>query len=270
MFHMNDLKGQDQSTQGWAVQFFSRLMQWFSFPQSWVDAFVQDKMSKTLKHKILAIMTNSGEIWTYLLNSTSSTARECFMYNLPAGTPMANGGDDTKRRAGFPINPSYVMIKHLDPCEDKRFESTTGEFCSFITKKGVLTKDPIILLKRFLVKLASGDGENAALGYAHLWAMNYRLKDKLFEIFDEDEMAAHQILTRIMFNLKKEHVKTRINWDFLKVDGDLPNENVLINLTNDTLMDKILSVEVPTFTDVLDKYHAVNSRNEVAALMALY
>jgi len=122
------------------------------------------------------------------------------------------------------LNPEYVRIRHLDPTVVKRFVSGRGEFISFITKGGHVFKDPIILLKRLLIKLATGQGDLAALGYYDLWAWNYNKGELLFSCFTEEEMAAHQITTRIMFNLKKEgvHVKP----DFSKISsGVYVNEN---------------------------------------------
>jgi hypothetical protein len=221
VLHMNDLKGQDQSVQGWGVEFFSHLLRWFGFPEETVLEFVHEKLSKVVRDKIMAIMTDSGEVWTYLINTTTSTARECFMYNIPYGHPMANGGDDTMRRGGLTPNPMYVVYSHVDPCEDKRFDSVRGEFCSFIVKKSKLFKDPIILLKRFIGKISMGAGEDAVKGYAYLWVFNYLKKEHLMECLDEDELEAHQIMTRMMFNLKKEGLTTRPDWSILKLDGEL-------------------------------------------------
>lgn len=220
LFEMNDLKGQDQSTQGWAVELFSLVMEHFGFKQEWIDNFKMEKMTKMIKDKVLSIMTNSGEIWTYLLNTVSAAARECFMFSLPPGLAMASGGDDTLRKKYGGVNPGYVELQALDPCEDKRFESTRGEFCSFMIKNGTLTKDPIILTKRFLGRLSRGEGETAVLGYSYLWAFNYRKAEMLSSIFDEDEMTAHQIMTRVMFNLKKEKVYTKPDWSILRINGD--------------------------------------------------
>jgi len=247
--HMNDLTGQDQSTQGWAVQFFKLMLEWFNFPKQDVDDFVYDKMAKQVGHKVLALMTNSGEIWTYLINTCSSTARECAIFDLPPGLPMANGGDDTMRRCFGTKGDAYRQVAHLDPCEDKRYESTTGDFCSFIVKNGKLLKDPIILLKRFLVKIARGQAEEAVLGYAHLWAMNYRLGDQLFDLLDEEELQAHQLMTSMMFNLKKEGISTRPNWDNLNIRGDLTSDIGLDLITsNPSKLEKFLNVS--TFSQV--------------------
>jgi len=131
------------------------------------------------------------------------------------------------------INPEYAAIQHLDPCTDKRYNSTTGNFVSFIVKKGSLFKDPIILLKRFLVKLAMGDAENAAAGYFHLWAFNYIQRDKLVEVFDEDELEAHQLLTHLFFNLRKEcDVRLHPDWSILSITGEAHEDNSIQDLWN--------------------------------------
>jgi len=224
-YQMNDQKGQDQAVQGWAVYFFMQLMRWFSFPEYMIEEFQRDKMSKQIGHKILAIMTDSGEIWTYLINSLSSAARECAMYDLPAGLPMANGGDDILRATYGGLSSDYIKVRHLDPSIDKRYVSDRGDFTSFIVKRGQLFKDPIILCKRFLKKIANGEGEIAIDGYFHLWAFNYAKTDLIAELLDEDEVAAHQIMTRIMFNLRKEGIKTHVDWSLLKIDGEVKDEN---------------------------------------------
>jgi len=224
-FQMNDQKGQDQSVQGWAVVFFSELLTFFGFSDQFVFDFRSDKVSKTIKDKVLAIMTNSGEIWTYLINTMSSAARECAMYDLPPGLPMANGGDDLMRAPYGSLAFDYVNVRDQDPTIDKRYLSDKGDFISFFVRKGVLTKDPIILLKRFLIKISQGKAEDAVLGYFDLWSMNYALGDVLYDVFDEDEMEAHSLLTRIMFNLRKEGLQTRPDWTKVRIDGELHEEN---------------------------------------------
>lgn len=223
MFDMNDQTGQDQATQGWAVVFFKQLMQHFMLPEDIVEAFEQDKITKVAFNHIMAIMTDSGEIWTYLINTTSSAARECAIFGIPPGLPMTNGGDDTMRSSvGLVETYEYSQVRHLDPCEDKRYSSQRGDFVSFIVKNGRLCKDPIILLKRLLVKIAVGDIENAFPGYFILWKQNYEKAEILADIFDEEEMSAHQLTTRLFFNLKRqEHLKRSIDWSKLRIDGEV-------------------------------------------------
>jgi len=202
-FHMSDMTAQDQSMRGWAVGVLEAGMKHFNFPKSFVKEFVREKFHKTVNGRNMRTMTNSGEIWTFIINTFGTAAREAFMYSLPPRVPMANGGDDVKRLAGFPLNPVYVRrFQKDDPCVDKRYESKVGEFVSFRYFAGVLVKDPIILLRRLLAKISIGDHKNCALGYYQLWAENYKKKDLLYDIFDEWEMEAHAILTRIFMNMK--------------------------------------------------------------------
>jgi hypothetical protein len=213
-FEMNDLVGQDQSTQGWAVRVLENLMRWFNFPEHAINEFKHNKMFKTLDGKVfIAIMTDSGEVWTFMINTISSTARECFMFNLQPGHPQANGGDDTWRAVAGTINPEYEPFRSMDPCEDKRYVSDRGDFTSHCYKNGVLFKNPIILLKRFMSRLATGKGEDAVLGYGEAWRRNYDLREKLIGVMSEQELAAHNVMTRIFMNLKHEGLKTRLSWD---------------------------------------------------------
>jgi hypothetical protein len=213
-FEMNDLVGQDQSTQGWAVRVLENLMRWFSFPEHVINEFKNNKLFKTLDGRIfIAIMTDSGEVWTFIINTVSNTARECFMFSIQPGQPMAQGGDDTLKGFVNPINPQYEVFRHMDPCEDKRYVSDRGEFTAHIIKNGVLYKNPIILLKRFLVRLATGRGEEAVLGYFDIFAQNYAKKEELIVVMTEPELEAHNILTRIFMNLRKEGLKLHVDWN---------------------------------------------------------
>lgn len=231
MYHMGDQTGQDGNAQGWAVIVLEELMKYFDVPEEWLTDMKDAKMRLTLNQKILQIMTDSGEVWTFMVNTVSQAARECLMYGLQPGDPMASGGDDTLRRSGKSVTHLYHTLEWLDPCEDKREDNRTGSFCSFITRDGMLAKDPIILLTRFLGKLSRGEGADAAQGYFALWSMNFKLRDRLYELFDEDEMDAHQIMTRIMFNLKDEGIKINADWKSLSVSGDIDQHSYAERVT---------------------------------------
>jgi hypothetical protein len=229
---MTDLEGQDGTTQGWAVVFFENLMRWFGLPENFVLEWVRNKKSKEVNGKILAIMTGSGEIWTYLLNSTSSAAMEIFRYNMPPYFPMAASGDDIRRKRGLLVSPEYEKLRHLDPTIVKRFQSARGEFISFMSVGPHVFKDPVILAKRFLAKLSSGDGDDAVLGYYDLWKHNYNKGEVLMSLLTEEEMISHQILTRIMFNLKAEKISIRPDWSKISSainvseEGDMAAERI--------------------------------------------
>jgi len=250
VFEMNDQKGQDQSVQGWAVVFFSELLNHFSFPNDFIERFKKDKTTKELNGKVLGIMTDSGEVWTYLINSTSSSARECAMFNLRPGHPMAGGGDDIMRRPAGGVTEEYRSVEHLDPSIDKRYVSERGDFCSFILKNHRLFKDPIILLKRFMGKVAMGKAEEAVLGYSLLWSFNYNQGDSLVECLDEEELTAQQLLNRQMFNLKKYGIRTKPDWSILKLDGE-PQSELALDMFTDKKLEKVVeTVEANAMNDV--------------------
>jgi len=213
IYEMSDQTGQDQAAQGWAVRVFENLMLWFSFPQHVVDQFKQFKLFKVAQGHIVAIMTDSGEVWTFLINTISSTARECLMYDIRPGHPMANGGDDTLRAPIVTVSVNYAPFANIDPCADKRYTSKRGDFTSHCIVKGVLFKNPQLLLARFVNKVASGRGQESVLGYAEMFKRNYDLKELLVDLLTEEEMDAHNIMTRIMFNLRREGLKAPKSWE---------------------------------------------------------
>jgi hypothetical protein len=165
------------------------------------------------------------------------------MFGIPQGFPMACGGDDIMRAQGLSETFAYRQVKHLDPTIDKRYDSDRGDFCSFIVKKGRLFKDPVILLKRFLGKLSAGKGDDAALGYFHLWAFNYRQSEYLFDCFDEDELKAHAILTRIMMNLKREGIRVHPDWSLLRLDGEVQSEWSALDIMENVPPDILTKIE---------------------------
>jgi hypothetical protein len=65
-----------------------------------------------------------------------------------------------------------------------------------------------------------GAAEDAMDGYFQLWAFNYN-KTELLQLLDEDELEAHQIMTRIVFNAKKEGIKRHLDWSRLRIDGEV-------------------------------------------------
>jgi len=267
MYHMNDQKAQDQAVQGWAVVFFSHLMRWFGIPEDFVTEFIADKMNKQLGRKIMALMTDSGEIWTYLINSGSSAARECARYGLPPGLPMANGGDDIKRRRYGQLTLEYLQVQNQDPSIDKRYESMRGDFVSFIVKRRTLFKDPIILLKRFLARLSRGEATQIIDGYFHLWAFNYAKGEKL-QYLDEDELEAHQIMTRIMFNLRKEGVKAHLDWSILRIDGEIHDDRPYDLFLDSDLASNYL--DTPSSTSAGEVLYESAVSAAATALQAMY
>jgi hypothetical protein len=209
----------------------------------------------------LALMTFSGEIFTYMINTFSSTARECFMWNLLPGMPMSSGGDDIMRMVVGRKNQKYLEYEHQDPCIDKRYESTRGDFTGFIVTHGRVYKDPVILFKRLMAQLARGNGENVALGYFDLWMINYNHGERIFDDLDEVELMHSSALNRIMFNLRKIYgVTTNMPWERIQqIDAYVsPDavERVLDSFSDDRLWEKVMEsdpISIPTIVGLYNE-----------------
>jgi len=220
-FELRDFKAQDITTSGWALVFITRMFEFFNLPQDFQIRFKERKLHKRVGRHVLSIMTDPGEIFTWFINTTTATAHECAIYNPPVGWPMQVSGDDLQRRAGLAMTQAYVTkFVNIDPMIQKRETTKVGGFCSYTTRQGVVYKDPILLLKRFLVKISSGKGELSALGYWDLWVTNYLKRESIFTVMTQEEQQAHQILTRIMFNLKKHGIRISPDWSKLSFVGE--------------------------------------------------
>jgi len=218
---MLDLTALDTSVRGGAVLVMSKLMRRFSIPEDLIEAYIADKMDFHTRNLTFAIMTFSGEIFTWLGNTIDVASRECAMFDMPPGWPMASSGDDIWRPAGLPKSTFEVKHAGIDSKQEKREIASTGSFCSFLIKRGYLLKDPIILYKRLKGQLTRGRHDEIALGYFELFSHNYNLSDRLYSLLDENQIEHVVATNRIMFNLKKYGYKGRLPWEKLDVNEAL-------------------------------------------------
>lgn len=138
---------------------------------------------------------------------------------------MATGGDDVMKKAGLSLSHRYLLFQKMDPSKDKRYVSRRGDFCSFIIINGRIYKDPVILFKRLIAQLERGNGENVALGYFDMFAINYRQGDHIVEDLSANEQMYISAVNRIMFNLKRLYgVKTHIPWENLNITEEYERE----------------------------------------------
>ncbi|UQS94373.1 MAG: replicase [Brapardiv virus 3] len=214
---INDLVGQDQGMSGGYVQMFVRCMEHFNVPTDLIDYYVNSKLDFKTRTAVIGIMTLSGEIFTYLLNTLGSTSRECLKFNLQPGVPMANGGDDTARLGTMNTALDWSSWEQFDKCDDKRYQSTRGEFVSFIVTKGRVLKNPEVLWLRLMGQIERGNLDNCYLGYFEHWARSYRLREELHSIYNENEMEYHNLLTNFFMNGQKyTSVANKANWRLVR------------------------------------------------------
>ncbi|UQS94371.1 MAG: replicase [Brapardiv virus 1] len=219
---INDLVGQDQGMSGGYVRMFTNLMEHFNVPSDLIEFYVDSKLDFKTRVAVIGIMTLSGEIFTYLLNTLGSASRECLKFALQPGVPMANGGDDTARLGGVQTAHDWALWEQFDKCEDKRYISQRGEFVSFLISKGRVVKNPIILWLRLQGQIERGNLDNCYLGYFEHWARAYRLREELHDIYDEEMMEYHNLLTTFFMNGHKySNVAHKANWQLVRECEDV-------------------------------------------------
>lgn len=221
-----DISALDTTVQGEAVVLMVELMSRYGIPQDLIDRYRRDKLDFKTRNLHFAIMTFSGEIFTWLTNSVKTVAKECLKFSIPPGFPMMNSGDDILRRAGLVESSLWELWGHVDKGVEKRSVGVRGSFCSFIVCKGLVLKDPILLFKRLMGWLSVGKADDIALGYFEMFSRNYLLSDRLYDVLNEREISHVMAVNDVMFHPKKYGFPTKLPWKKLDVsDFDKPSLN---------------------------------------------
>jgi len=265
-FEILDISGLDGSVRGGAVVLMTRLMRRYGIPEDLIEDYTKDKADFKTRSMHFAIMTFSGELFTWLINTIFTMARECLKYDIKYGEPIAGSGDDILRLAGLFVSPQWAQWEPYDHCKEKRSQSNIGEFCSFLISKGVLLKDPIILYKRLVGQLERGKKDEIAYGYFELFAHNYMLGDNLYDLLNEEQMEAVVCVNRIMFNLSKHGIYKKLPWHILhEADlaldpGERPDKNFVLrfidvvqNITGEITDNDILSTYTMRESNVISQ-----------------
>jgi hypothetical protein len=255
-----DISALDTTVKGEGVVLIEKLMIRYGVPLDVVAAYREDKMDFHTRNLHFAIMTFSGEIFTWLVNSVDTVAKECLKFDIPPGWPMMNSGDDIERKAGLPVSQEWAQWEAVEDRVEKREVSDVGSFCSFTIKRGIVYKDPVLLVKRLCGKIAMGSIDDVALGYFEMFAFNYALGDIIYDVMTQTELMHMSVLNRIMFNLHSFGFKSKVDWskvkiseyDRVQVDVKFMSE-VVTHLSEDYEYITSLSQEpiVPSYTDML-------------------
>jgi len=219
-YEMSDVSGMDATVTGHAVQLMVRLMGHFNIPEDLIQYYVQSKCDFKTKAYYLKLMTLTGELFTYMINTMRTGAKEALQYNMQPGWPMALGGDDLFRRSGLVENPEWLLIRDRLNIVEKREVSERGSFVSFSIVRGVCYKNPIILYRRLIGHLTRGKGNEIALGYFEMFQRNYNLGEHLLSYMTPSEIEHQSAVNRIMFNLRQYGVTTHLPWHHMKVGVD--------------------------------------------------
>jgi len=219
MYEMCDIEGFDSSIRGGDVTLEQCMMRHFGVPEQHIDEYTEDKMDFHTRTIHFGIMRFSGEIFTWLFNTMHTLARECLKYDHIPGDQIACSGDDVLKWVTRPESTAWWRWKLSDPSVEKRYRDRRGEFCSFIVYGREIFKDPVILYRRLKGQIERGRVDEVALGYFEMFAVQYELADKLYDLMDEEELQYCAAINRIMFNWKKvTGSRVALPWSKVHVD----------------------------------------------------
>nr|AQM32769.1 replicase [Agaricus bisporus spherical virus] len=220
----SDLKQQEQSMRGGALQMMLRMMEHFSIPNAKIRYFEQMKLNTKVGRMVLALQTASGEIFTYIMNSIGNGARISAKYDLRPGDAIMITGDDSLANRELKISHDWAAWQRFDHATEKSAYSTErGTFASYVVKGGFIFKNPELMLRKMLIANEMGKIDDVIRGYFLDWLTIYTLSDHLFKLLTEKEMEAHNILSDMIFNARRKlKVNAKFGWD--KVVGiDIDN-----------------------------------------------
>jgi hypothetical protein len=188
---INDYTAFDSSQKGESVAFALRHQQRFSVPAPLSAFYVWWKVS--VRSDIIGekdLGRDTGEPGTYDDNSRYNLAVIACQYDVPRGTPMLIGGDDSAINRRLKTSAFWGFFeKHLR-IVSKTEVTMRPQFCSwFITSQGIF-KDPTLLMLKVMYHQALGDVDDIKESYAHEVSEGYRLGDTLTEYCTFDELLA--------------------------------------------------------------------------------
>jgi hypothetical protein len=221
----NDIESFDQSVRGAGVHLMVQFMEFFGVPIDVRDAYVDDKMSVHTRSFVIRLMTLSGEIFTWLVNTLFSTARESLKYDLPVADPMMVTGDDVERFVRRPVSGLWEMYSSIDHCVEVRDETVRGSFCSYAIFRGKVWKDPVMLYRRLSGQLERGNARNVIDGYLLHYLTIYNLGDEIYSLFTELEMQCAQALNDFFFHIRRHtglHLK--VKWSHVRTGHEVWHE----------------------------------------------
>jgi len=237
------------------------LMPYLGFKSTECDFFRKHGIEMKINGKEIGVMTFSGMLLTFLSNSTGNVARIAAKYNITPGTPCKKGGDDFLCYKALTQNPDYAYWEQFERAIEKIVVRTDGgSFVGYYEKKGLMIKDPELLLMKLLVHKEAGHLAEVTRGYFLDFTLAYRLGDLLHEIMTPEMSDAHQILTRLLMNARRElHINHEFGWDAVAaVDEDVwlaatgIDYSVGGSMANQSVTDgnKLGDTELPLYEDL--------------------
>ncbi|QED44463.1 replicase [Garlic virus I] len=196
--YTSDYTQYDQSQDAAFLNFELRKARHFGIPPEIVDfyAFIKTHAKTFLGN--LAIMRLSGEGPTFDANTECNIAYDALRFQLDSTVNACYAGDDLVRDKACDERPGWKYSEPLFSLKAKPLVTNKPDFCGWrLTKYGIV-KSPVQLYQSLQLALRLGKVEEVKRSYAIDYLFAYRLGDQLYDIFDEDELAKHQLVTRTL------------------------------------------------------------------------
>nr|QED44283.1 replicase [Garlic virus A] len=146
----------------------------------------------------LAIMRLSGEGPTFDANTECNIAYDALRFRLDDNVRACYAGDDLVRDKACEERAGWTYSEKLFSLKAKPLVTNKPDFCGWrLTPYGIV-KSPIQLYQSLQLALRLGKVEDVKRSYAIDYLFAYRLGDKLYDIFDEEELEKHQLVTRTL------------------------------------------------------------------------
>nr|QED44583.1 replicase [Garlic virus D] len=252
--YTSDYTQYDQSQDAAFLNFELRKARHFGIPPEIVDfyAFIKTHAKTFLGN--LAIMRLSGEGPTFDANTECNIAYDALRFQVDPTVNACYAGDDLVRDKACEERPGWKYAEPLFSLKAKPLVTNKPDFCGWrLTKYGIV-KSPVQLYQSLQLALRLGKVEEVKRSYAIDYLFAYRLGDQLYDVFDENEMEKHQLVTRTLI---KKGMQPPSSGDHLPV----------FHVTSDRLIRDPNAKRVSTYEydsvslpfDIIDDHFTINS-----------
>jgi len=219
----SDLTQQEKGMSGAYVRLVEKLFELYSIPDEYMNRYRKLAFSTKAHGVILGIMTFSGQPFTWFVNTFGNMARISVKYDLQPAEPSCWTGDDSLCFRTLNIRVGWLEWEPIERAVEKvEVYDHRGSFISLIVAKGEVFKSPSLLLRKLKIAASLGLMKDVVHGYSLDWLSVYSLKDKLIGLLNSEEMEDLNILSSMMFNMRRrEKVSPRFAFDkYLAVEHE--------------------------------------------------
>ncbi|QIM41186.1 replicase [Papaya virus A] len=194
--YTSDYTQYDQSQDSAFLNFELRKAKHFGVPDEVCEFYKFLKINAKTFLGNLAVMRLSGEGPTFDANTECNIAYDALRFQLSDDLKACYAGDDLVRDKVCPERSGWKYSENLFTLKAKPLVTRKPDFCGWrLTPYGIV-KNPVQLYQSMQLAVERGEIEEIKRSYAIDYLFAYRLGDRLHEIFDEDEMEKHQLVTR--------------------------------------------------------------------------